>query len=72
MNIHAQQGETVVYVGASDAQVNWGGCDDPRPLLTKGKEYVVDRTEVHSWHTKVVLQGINGRFPSAAFEDAPL
>lgn len=68
MNIYADNGTKVKYVGVNDDQVNWGSCDDPRKDLTEGAEYLVDRTEVHSWHTKVVLQGFEGKYPSVAFE----
>lgn len=70
MDIHAQRGAKVKFIGTSDAQVNWGGCDDPRAVLKEGETYAVESTEVHSWHTKVSLIGVDGKFPSAAFEDA--
>ena len=39
--------------------------------LELGKEYTVDRTEVDSWHTDVLLQEFPGvRFNSVFFEDA--
>jgi hypothetical protein len=70
MNIYAKRGHKVVYLGASDSQVAWGQCDDPRGTLTEGEVYTVDHTEVHSWHTKVYLEGHEGKaFPSAAFDD---
>jgi len=69
MDIDAQRGHRVIYVGACDDQIAWGGSDDPRGILTIGREYTVDHTEVHSWHTKVVLEGIEGKFPSVVFED---
>lgn len=61
-------GETIRYVGASDAQVNWGGCDDPRPLMKEGDEFIVYDVERHSWHTKVRLKGVEGQFNSVCFE----
>lgn len=45
----------VKYEGASDSQVNWGSCDDPRGLLQEGTEYELDHEEVHSFHTKYIL-----------------
>jgi len=30
----------IIYTGATDEQVNWGGNDDPRGLLEEGKQYV--------------------------------
>ena len=62
-------GETprrVRYTGASDAQVNWGGNDDPRGHLNQGEVYVVENTDVHDWHTKISLRG----FPGMVFNDA--
>ena len=62
-----EYGDPVVYEGASESQVNWGGCDDPRPILEEGSTYLVDFVEVHSWHTKVKLIGIQGLFNSVCF-----
>lgn len=70
MNINAKHGDKVVYIGSTDSQVNWGASDDPRGKLARGNQYVVDETEIHTWHTKVRLVGIEGRFPSVSFEDA--
>jgi hypothetical protein len=55
--------------GCSDAQVKWGVGQDPRPLLTIGKEYEVEKEEVHSWHTLYYLVGIDAPrgFNSAYF-----
>ena len=58
----------VKYIGASDAQVQWGNCDDPRDVLIEGKVYEVEKEEVHTQHTKLHLVGINGRFNSVCFE----
>ena len=46
------------YTGATDAQVNFGNCDDPRGLLSEGTVYDVDGVDVHSWHTKIKLSGV--------------
>jgi hypothetical protein len=59
----------VKYIGASQAQVNWGSCDDPRELLKIGKIYEVSGIRVHSYHTKVSLTDFDGWFPSGGFED---
>lgn len=61
----------VRYTGASDEQVAWGGNDDPRGVLRVGEVYEVEREEVHKWHTKYSLKGIEGRFNSVCFEDEP-
>lgn len=62
--------EKLIYTGCSDAQVSFGGHDDPRGVLIEGQAYEVERREVHSWHTKITLKGIPGRFNSVCFEDA--
>ena len=59
----------VVYIGTDDAQVRWGGNDDPRGVLTEGQSYEVEKTEVRSWHTKIKLSGIPGWFNSVSFRD---
>ena len=58
----------VIYTGASQSQIDWGGNDDPRSLLTIGEEYEVESTDVRSWHTKITLVGIKGRFNDASFK----
>lgn len=60
-------GEKVKYIGATDDQVRWGGNDDPRLVLVEGGIYEVEREEVHSWHTKLYLKGIPGKFNSVSF-----
>lgn len=61
-------GDKVKYTGCSDMQRQWGGCDDPRGILTIGSEYIISAVKVHSWHTKVSLKGIDGRFQSTCFD----
>ena len=59
----------VKYIGASIEQVNWGGNDDPRYLLTVGSIYEVAEREAHSWHTKITLKDFPGKkFNDASFE----
>ena len=61
--------EKVKFIGASKAQINWGGNDDPNALLEVGSIYKVIDTEVHSWHTKIILKGFEGKqFNDASFE----
>ena len=59
----------VRYAGATDEQVQWGNNDDPRGLLKEGSVYEVEHEEVHTWHTKYSLRGIEGKFNSVGFED---
>lgn len=58
----------ITFIGASDEQVNWGGGNDPRTVLTIGETYEVERTSVHSWHTRIYLKGFDGWFNSVCFE----
>lgn len=58
---------SAVFNGASPDQVRWGGNDDPTGKLTIGTLYDVVDIEVHSWHTKIQLQGVEGKFNSASF-----
>ena len=60
----------VKYIGCSKEQINWGGNDDPRTMLKVGEIYEVAKEEVHSWHTKIFLVGIEGKFNSVCFESA--
>ncbi len=59
----------VIYTGASQDQINWGGCDDPRKSLSIGKLYNVEKTEEHSWHTKIKIVGVDGLFNSVSFDE---
>ena len=61
--------QDVIYIGASDEQVQWGGNDDPRGILIEGKHYEIERKEMHSWHTKIILREFPGKkFNSECFE----
>ena len=60
--------EKVIFTGASDAQVNWGSNDDPRKVLKEGQQYEVEYEDVHTWHTKIKLIGIDGVFNNSSFE----
>jgi hypothetical protein len=72
MDIYAKEGTKVKYIEdyVGDASVNWGSHEDPRGVLKDGKIYTIDRTEVHSWHTKVFLKGYEDKsYNSVWFED---
>lgn len=63
-----KKGDRVIYTGTSDEQVHWGaGNDDPRKVLIEGDIYQVEKVEVHSWHTKISLRGVQGKFNSVSF-----
>ena len=55
-------GDKVKFVSATDDQVNWGSNDDPRLVLDTNTIYEIENIKVHSWHTKVYLKGIKGKF----------
>ena len=61
-------GETVRFIGCSPEQIAWGNNDDPTGILIVGDKYYVEKVEVHSYHTKLTLRGISGRFNSVCFE----
>ena len=63
-----KKGDRIVYLGTCDEQVNWGGNDDPRKVLIEGDIYQIEKIEEHSWHTKLTLRGVPGRFNSVSFE----
>jgi len=65
-DLHA--GDIVEFIGATDEQVNFGNCDDPRAILSMGSKYKVREVEVHSWHTKITLAGFKGKFNSVHFK----
>ena len=46
----------------------WGNGTGDLNNLEIGKEYVLKDFEIHSWHTLVELEGINGKFNSCLFE----
>ena len=58
----------VRYIGCDDDQIKWGNNSDPRGILVLGNIYEVEKKEVHSWHTKIFLSGIKGKFNSVCFE----
>ena len=46
----------VRYKGSTIGQIRWGGNDDPRDLLILNEIYTVKETEIHTWHTKYILE----------------
>ena len=63
-----EKGDEVKFIGCTTEQINFGSCDDPRDLLQIGGKYTVEDVDVHDWHTKIKLKGINGQFNSVCFE----
>jgi hypothetical protein len=63
-----KKNDVVEYIGCSQEQINWGNNDDPRSFLIVGKEYTVEKVDVHSQHTKIKLYNKMGWFNSVCFE----
>ena len=59
----------VKFIGCSDDQHNWGGHTGNYKELIVGNVYTIDKIEVHSWHTKYWLSGIEGSFNSVCFNE---
>ena len=55
------------FTGATKAQTRFGGCDEPT-ALKEGKTYTVSEVHFHSWHTKLELEGRDGKFNSVCFD----
>lgn len=62
-------GTLVKFIGCSEEQTNWGGCDNPNGILIDGDKYYLEHVEVHSWHTKISLRGVKGKFNSVCFNE---
>lgn len=63
-------GNKVVFTGCTEAQHKWGNNTNPDGILTIGQIYTVKDVEEHTWHTKILLEGIEGKFNSVCFEGA--
>ncbi len=61
-------GDKVKFIGCSKEQINWGNNDSPDGILDVGKDYIVEYVEGHTWHTKITLKGMPGRYNSVCFE----
>ena len=64
-----RRGDVVRFDGASKEQIRWGSNTDPKDILRAGNFYEIESVEVHSWHTKISLKGIDGQFNSASFTE---
>ncbi len=66
--INLQGGEKVRFEESTPEQVKWGSNDDPKKFLKRGEVYTIEKLEVHSQHTKVILQECLGKkFNSVSF-----
>ena len=64
-----QPGTEVTFLGWIPQQVHWGNNDTP-DMLTVGETYTIVSVDVRSSHTKVTIEGYEGRFNSVHFEIA--
>lgn len=72
-------GSRVKFTGCSSEQIQWGGNNDPQADgIFVGAEGIVERVEVHSWHTKLWVRfsedrhaplGVFGPYNSVCFEE---
>ena len=65
---HFKAGDKVRYTGSTETQVRWGNNDNPVGVLFEVDTYYVERVEIHTWHTKLYLRGVYGKFNSVCFE----
>jgi len=63
-----EKNNIVQYIGCSEEQIRWGNNDDPRSYLIVGKEYIIEKVDVHSQHTKIKLYNKVGWFNSVCFK----
>lgn len=59
--------DIVVFTGCSPEQQRFGEYSD-HSILKISCEYQVTEVEVHSYHTRVKLSGIDGWFNSVCFD----
>ena len=63
-----EKNNVVEYIGCSQEQIRWGNNDDPTLSLIVGKEYIIEKVNVHSQHTKIKLYNKVGWFNSVCFK----
>jgi len=61
-------GDYAKFLGCSKEQITWGNNTDPTGILIVGDKYYVEHVEVHSYHTKLTLRGVSGKFNAVCFE----
>lgn len=64
-----QTGDIVRFTGWTKEQVAWGNNATPH-MLTLNHNYVIESVDVHRYHTKVTLRGVDKtmKFNSVHFE----
>jgi hypothetical protein len=63
-----KKNNVVEYIGCSKEQIRWGNNDDPTLSLVVGKDYTIEKVDVHSQHTKIKLYNKVGWFNSVCFK----
>ncbi len=63
-----QVGDVVKCVSVSEATQRYGGNSGKLSDISEGGQYKVTDVELHSWHTKLTLDGVHGQFNSCLFE----
>jgi len=64
-----KKGTGVRFTGVEcKEQIQWGNHTNPDGILEKGETYVISKYEIHSWHTRVYLDGVDGYFNALWFE----
>ena len=59
----------VMFIGCSKEQATFAGCRDPRRHLEIYGVYILEKEEVHKWHTRYFLKGYESLpFNSVCFE----
>lgn len=63
-----EKNNVVEYTGCSQEQIRWGNNDDPTLCLIVGEEYLIEKVDVRSQHTKLKLYNEIGWFNSVCFK----
>ena len=63
-----EKNNIVEYIGCSKEQIRWGNNNDPTLSLVVGKDYTIEKVDVHSQHTKIKLYNKVGWFNSVCFK----
>ena len=61
------KGDLVEFKYSTKFHVEWGRNNDPDLLLEKNHIYEVEKVEIRSYHVKIYLKGIKGRFNWTSF-----
>ncbi len=63
-----EHGDKVIYIGCAKIQHAFGNHTGDLTELIPHKIYTINHIEVHSWHTEIYLNGIEGSFNSVCFK----